>query len=134
MKMSREVVFEVRGFPPIKNQATSMLSKKHGDAAKVKALLQATKEEMLMREFIPFAANDSLGLEVVLYAKGRGDATNYLGGIGDALEQKSRRGTLDHLGELATVFLYPNDRQIREIRYRQEPGNEARYTVRVWSR
>ena len=31
------------------------------------------------------------------------DATNFLGGVGDVLEAKARRGVLDHLGDLATV-------------------------------
>jgi hypothetical protein len=31
------------------------------------------------------------------------DATSYLGGIGDVLEEKSRLGALDHLGGLAAA-------------------------------
>jgi hypothetical protein len=63
-----------------------------------------------------------IGLDVTLYAPpGRNpwDATNYLGGIGDVLEDKRRRGILPHLGSLRDVFLYLNDRQIREVHYRQ---------------
>jgi hypothetical protein len=61
------------------------------------------------------------------------DATNYLGGIGDVLESKGHRGVLDHLGPLATVALYPNDRQIREVRYREEIAPERSYEVRLWA-
>ena len=49
------------------------------------------------------------------------------------LEIKSRRGSLDHLGPLAAIGLYENDRQIREVRYRQVTGTAPRYTVRLWS-
>jgi hypothetical protein len=51
------------------------------------------------------------------------DATNYLGGIADVLEDKSRRGAaIQHLGELADVWLYRNDRQIKRVTYREEEG------------
>lgn len=53
------------------------------------------------------------------------DATNYLGGIGDVLEDKSRRGGIDHLGNLAEVWLYTNDRQIQEISYREIEADET---------
>jgi hypothetical protein len=59
------------------------------------------------------------------------DATNYLGGIADVLEDKSRRGPLDHLGPLASVWLYRNDRQIKEISYREVGSTQAGYTVTV---
>jgi hypothetical protein len=60
------------------------------------------------------------------------DATNYLGGIADVLEVKAQRGALPHLNELQTVALYENDRQIHEVRYRQEPAMVPRYRVRIW--
>jgi hypothetical protein len=60
------------------------------------------------------------------------DATNYLGGIGDVLEDKSRRGLLEHLGDLARFGLYGNDRQICEVSYRAVSAAEARYYVRLW--
>ena len=114
-----------------------MLATGHPHAPRVIKLLQAARDEVLRINFQPFGAAESLVLEVVLYApvnEDPWDATNYLGGIGDVLEQKSRRGTLDHLGELASVHLYPNDRQIHEVHYQQEPGREGRYTVRVRNR
>lgn len=60
------------------------------------------------------------------------DAINYLGGIADVLENKSHRGTLDHLG-LAVVGLYANDHQIKQISYRELADNNVSYTVTVQS-
>ena len=61
------------------------------------------------------------------------DATNYLGGIGDVLEQKGHRAMyITHLGELADVALYDNDRQLREVHFRQQDGQRDTYTVRLW--
>ena len=62
------------------------------------------------------------------------DATNFLGGIGDVMEAKTRRGVLEHLGDLATVALYANDRQIHEVHYRWEHGDETGYRLRLWVR
>ena len=61
------------------------------------------------------------------------DATNYLGGIGDVLEDKSRRsaGDIAHLGDLVDVALYRNDNLIREVQYRLKLATEASYSVRV---
>jgi len=61
------------------------------------------------------------------------DATNYLGGIGDVLEDKSRRDGIDHLGDLAEVWLHGNDRQLKEISYREIEADETGYTVTVRS-
>ncbi len=78
----------------------------------------------------------SLGLELVLLSpiEPPSDATNYLGGVGDVLEAKSRRGPLTHLGDLATVWLYDNDRRIHEVLYRWDEDVETRYEVRLWTR
>jgi len=75
-----------------------------------------------------------VALDVVVHAPlGRDpwDATNYLGGIADVVEEKSRSGTLDHLGELRHVWAYRNDRQIKEVSYRQLEASDACYTVRI---
>lgn len=56
----------------------------------------------------------------------------HLGGVGDVLEAKDRRGAFPHLGELADVALYVNDRQIHEVLYRWERESATRYSVRVW--
>ncbi|BBY05413.1 hypothetical protein MNVI_07310 [Mycobacterium noviomagense] len=59
-----------------------------------------------------------------------GDAANIVGGIADVLENKSHRSSIEHLGDLAAVWLYRNDKQIKQITYRENPG-ECSYTVTV---
>jgi hypothetical protein len=66
------------------------------------------------------------------------DATNYLGGISDVLEGKARRliahpGSLDHLKDLGPVGLYDDDRQIKEILYKEVPSASNRYVVTLSS-
>jgi hypothetical protein len=128
-----ELTFTVDGYPPAKAEALSMLGAGHPHLIRVRALLEAAAAAAAGGEFSS-GLTDRLGLEVVLYAPTDppSDATNYLGGVGDVLEAKSRRGLLEHLGELATVALYANDRQIQEVHYRQERAAEPRYTVRLW--
>jgi hypothetical protein len=73
-------------------------------------------------------------LDVVLRCPARqnpADATNYLGGIADVLEGKAHRGPLEHLGALATVRLYRNDRQIKQVNYREEESVDIGYTVTI---
>jgi hypothetical protein len=36
---------------------------------------------------------------------------------------------LDHLGDLATVWLYRNDRQIKRVSYRETEASHPSYTV-----
>jgi hypothetical protein len=129
---TREVIFTVESWPPAKNEALSMLGAGHSHAPRVRTLLEAAR-----RAIGPAFAllQGPIGLEVELTAPSEGepwDATNYLGGIGDVLEAKSRRGELSHLGDLNGVALYSNDRQIREVHYRQLIGERASYRVRVW--
>lgn len=101
-----------------------MLGADHPHLEKVRALLQAA-------EAAPAGVFTSdlrlpLGLELVLYGDTDtpSDATNYLGGVGNVLEAKARRGALERLGVLATVALFANDRQIQEAHYWRE-GAEA---------
>ncbi len=51
------------------------------------------------------------------------------GGIGDVLEHKTRRSSLNHLGDLAAVWLYGNDRQIKQVSYRETEANQPSYVV-----
>jgi hypothetical protein len=128
-----EISFEVDGFPPAKNEALSMLGPAHPHAARVIRLLQAAQLATSGSGFRPFAG--PIGLKVTLYAptdQHPWDATNYLGGIADVLEDKSKRGILQHLQNLHHVALYPNDRQIREVHYRQMTGPAPRYRVGIW--
>ena len=125
----------VDGFPPVENEAKSLLAAGHPHARQVGAVLDAAArglEEHTWR----VQPSDSLGLELVLTTPSPppSDATNYLGGVGDVLEEKSRRGALPHLGQPATTALYANDRQIHEVQYRWEPRAATRYRLRVWVR
>lgn len=80
-----------------------------------------------------------VGLEVVVRGpqdRWRGDATNVLGGIGDVLQRKQQRpGMVDlsHLGQLAGVALYHDDRQVRQVLYREERAPATSYVIRVWA-
>lgn len=56
----------------------------------------------------------------------------HLGGIADVLEEKARRGPLEHLGDLASFGLYANDSQIEEVRYRWSSNDVCSYQVRLW--
>ena len=84
----------------------------------------------------PFVPMDDgpVTLDVVLRCpagQNPADATNYLGGIADVLEEKSHRGPLEHLGALAAVRLYRNDRQIKHVAYREDESAHVGYTVTV---
>ena len=46
-------------------------------------------------------------------------------------QDKSQRGSLDHLGSLAAVRLYRNDRQIKQVSYREIEAEQASYTVTI---
>jgi len=139
--VDHEIKFEVPGLPPLKNEAISLFSKDHGQREAVHLLLQRARGSLTPDGRAPFGEAAGLGLEVVIESPEErlpGDATNYLGGIADVLEDKAARerqrpGALGHLGDLAAVALYPNDRQIREVRYRHRRGEVPRYTVRVWA-
>jgi hypothetical protein len=130
-----EVIVSVAGFPPAKNEALSMFGASHSHAERVRLLLMAAEQAIAGTAFQPLTG--PIGLEVVLHAPAGSDpwdATNYLGGIADVLQDKGRVGIpLVHLGHLAKVALYPNDRQIREIHYRQEEGQPLGYRVRIWA-
>lgn len=127
------VVLEVPGYPPAKNEALSMLGAGHSHAPRVRLLLQRARQACTVQGFAPIA-HSRVGLDVVVHApagQNPGDATNYLGGVADVLENKTRRGTLEHLGELAGVWLYANDRQIKEATYREIEADEVSYTVTI---
>jgi hypothetical protein len=110
-----------------------MLGAGHSHAPRVFELIRAAKEALQHSGFVP-ADGSPVALDVVVHAppgKDPWDVTNYLGGVADVLEEKSRRGTLDHLDELRHVWVYRNDRQIKEISYRQLEASDAYYTVRI---
>ncbi|MBL7259339.1 hypothetical protein [Paractinoplanes lichenicola] len=129
-----EIAFEVPGWPPIKNEALSLFSANNRQHERVRELLEATA---VASRSVGWNVTDRLvGLDVTLRApRGRpaGDATNYLGGIGDVLQDKSSPINLDlsHLGSLQQVALYLDDRQIVRVRYDVEPADNPSYSVRV---
>lgn len=131
--MSHEVSFEVAGWPPIKNEAKSLLSSAHPKAKQVLALLEAADAA---KESAGWECTDGLvTLQLVVRSKSRppGDATNYLGGVADVLQVKRADPTLDigHLGEFVDVALYVNDRQINRISYAEETAEQTSYLVRL---
>jgi hypothetical protein len=130
-----EIILEVEGFPPAKNEALSMFGEKHSHASRVLQLLREASIAMDRTGFQPLLG--PVGLDVVVRTpaeKDPWDATNYLGGIADILQEKKNiRISLEHLGDLVHVALYRNDRQIREVHYRQEGGESPAYRVRIWS-
>jgi hypothetical protein len=131
----KELSFEVEGRPPAKNEAQSMLGERHSHAPRVIQLLETAMRGAAAASFPGFgAAPIGLALEVGCPRdRNRSDATNYLGGVADVLEDKSRRGTLAHLGDLARFGLYDNDSQIEEVRYRWRDQERPSYRVRIWT-
>ena len=126
-----QITFEVPGYPPAKNEAKSMISADHLYSERVLLLLEAAYRACAEQGFAPIT-DVPTALDVVLRAppgQTPSDATNYLGGIGDVLEDKTHRGSLDHLGDLAAVWLYSNDRQIKQISYRETEASHPSYTV-----
>jgi hypothetical protein len=133
--MSQEISFKVDGRPPAKSGPPSVLAARNPHAPRVLALLRAAREEAERRGFQGFGS-EPVGLELrVACARdlNRSDATNYLGGVGDVLENKERRTNLDHLGDLASFGLYADDGQIEEVRFRWQPSEILSYTVRMWA-
>lgn len=131
-KSADEIHLVVPGYPPTKNEAKSLLSDGHGQFSRVRLLLERAQEAI---EFGAASFGEArIGIELVVAgpADAPSDATNYLGGIGDVLQDKTRRGALEHLGSLAAVALFTDDRQVREVIYREERAAEPRYTLRLW--
>ena len=127
-----EVTFQVEGWPPAKNEATSMLAAGHPHANRVTQLLEAARDAMdqSLQTLFP---NEHLALEMTLESPSPppADATNFLGGVGDVLENKGHRGALEHLGAHVNVAVYSNDRQIQEIHYRWRRAPTIRYRIRI---
>lgn len=128
----RDISFKVSGYPPTKNEARSLLSADHSQFPRVLALLEAAAAALA--EGAESFGTARLGPELVVSgpSDAPSDATNSLGGIGDVLQEKKRRGSLDHLGPLAAVSLFTDDRQIRQVNYREERAEKASYRLRLW--
>jgi hypothetical protein len=94
------------------------------------AFLEAARAALVaLPAFDPFPKGRRVGLEIVVSPPrtGGADPTNLLGGVSDVLEDKQHRGQgVEHLGDLAEVWLYGNDRDVRELRYREGLEPEGR--------
>ena len=128
-----DIHVDVSGWPPIKNEATSLLAASHANADRVRRLLTAAQAVTSRVGWAPPTVDVALDLVVRGPTRPPGDATNYLGGIGDVLQDKTNRPNLDlaHLGNLTAVALYRDDRQIRQISYREESAAEPGYSLRI---
>lgn len=130
--MMTEIVLRVSGLPPAKGEAVSMFGQRHAHAGRIRRLLEAAQHEISSPTFRPFTG--PIALDVTLTAppdQEPWDATNYLGGIADALQQKGLSPLTEHLGALRDVYLYKNDRQIRQVSYRLMLGEPTSYQVRI---
>jgi hypothetical protein len=126
------VEFEVMGWPPKKNEAKSLFAAGHKHADKVRALLEAAQDAIRRDGWT--AATGEVVLELSIRCPGRpdGDATNFLGGVADVLQTKGPPNLdVTHLGDLASVGLYLDDKQISRISYGELPATEVSYRVRV---
>jgi len=126
-RMANEVRFDVPEKPPLKSLGFAVFNETHGQPERVRALLEAARDAMQEQGFTRIT-DGGVALEVVTRST-RGDAANIIGGIADVLEDKRLRA-VHHLGDLADVWLYRNDRQVTNISYKTEPG-ECGYTVTV---
>ena len=106
-----------------------MLAAGHRQHERVRALLEAAALAANQTGWTAVTAD--IALDVVVRtpsARPPGDATNYLGGIGDVLQDKSRPLNVDlsHLGALQAVALYLDDCQICRVTYSVEPADIGR--------
>jgi hypothetical protein len=126
------VTLRVDGYPPAKSEALSILGPNHGHADRVVRLLEAARS-VLDSDPEAHLGDAPLKMSVVVeLPRGRrSDATNYLGGIADVLQDKRARGGLPHLGEVAEVSLFYDDRQIEQIQFRFEHAKEPAYVVQL---
>ncbi|MHB1008278.1 MAG: hypothetical protein ACYC1E_03350 [Propionibacteriaceae bacterium] len=121
--------------PPAKNEAKSLLADGHPHANRVIALLEAAQQATLDRPGVVLFGSRPIGIDLMASSPSQppADATSFLGGVvGDVLEARSRPGLVEHLGNLAKVGLYDNDRQIREVAYRWQHSSSVCYIVKVW--
>jgi hypothetical protein len=127
------IEIEITGaLPPLKGEALSMLAQHHKQAPRVRALLEAALAARERDGFTGFGRR-RIGMDVTVRSGGAvvGDATNALGGIGDTLQARRSNIDLTYLGKLGDAFLYDDDTQIRNVRYREEPGEQG-YVVSLW--
>jgi hypothetical protein len=126
------ITLRVEGYPPAKSEALSILGPNHPHSDRVIRLLE-TARSLLEEDPGVHLGDAPLKMDVVveLPAGLRSDATNYLGGIADVLQDKHARGALPHLGALAETHLFDDDRQIEQIQFRFEQAEEPAYVVQL---
>jgi predicted RNA-binding Zn ribbon-like protein len=120
----------VAGLPPAKggHQSPLHIENRHVDRARL--LLDAVAR-VIPHDFVPLRC--AVALDLTLYSPLRcppGDALNFLGGVGDVLQRKPL-DLAGHLGSLAGLALYDDDRQIRRVRFDQRTAADLSYVVRV---
>lgn len=134
----KDVSFEVDGLPPAKSEASSILGASHPHNVRVALLLTGAQRAIVDLDFKPFS--EPIGLAVTLRAPTGtvlSDATNYLGGIADVLQDKGHVANhhtihIDHPDELMLIALFHDDRQIQEVHYHRERTTPIGYSVHVW--
>jgi hypothetical protein len=128
-----KVEIRVDGVPPAKNEAKSMAAAVHSQSIRVRALLEAARASTHGLD-LPAFPDGQLALDVTVMCpvQPSGDATNYLGGVGDVVQVKGRHGPVDHLRDLAEVAIYTNDSQLQEIHYQwlKHPTTSYRVTIK----
>jgi hypothetical protein len=126
--------FEVSGPPPVRTEALSLFAAGHRQASRVRALLRAACDAAQRSGWM--ALTGPVALDIVLRCPPGGrtaDVAALIGGIGAVLQDKKRAAAigLAHLGVLADVTLYVDDRQIQRVSYREEPAESMSYLVQV---
>lgn len=120
----------VPGLPPAKGVHQSPLHVENRHVDRARTLLEALAR-VIPHEFVPLRC--AVALDVTLYSPLRcppGDALNFLGGIGDVLQRK-QLDLAGHMGSLADLAPYDDDRQIRRVRFDQRTAAVLSYVVRV---
>jgi hypothetical protein len=129
---SNKISFDVPGFPPPKDGGNSAFNAAHRHLPRVRVLLEAAHKACTTQDFAPVKSG-CVGMDIVLYTppeQNPADAANYIGGVADVLEHKGWRD-IDHLGSLADVWLYWDDKQIKEINFREVDAEQISYRVTV---
>ena len=130
-----EIRLAVEGWPPKKNEATSLFSNRHGDCRNVVELLGRARKTLDESQWNP-SEKRPVRLELIVMAEEPddvpGDVTNYIGGGADVLQANRVNADLSHLEGLAQASFYHDDRQIREVRYFVERGDVPGYRVWAW--
>ena len=111
-----------------------MLAAGHPQHDRVRRLLEAAATAAQLADWTVVSIDVALDVTVrTPTPRPPADATNFLGGIADVLQDKTRPLNVDlsHLGPLQGIALYRNDRQISRITYRTEPAETSSYQVRI---